>query len=226
MTIHVLLADDEAMVRTGFAMILDAQADIEIVGEADDGERAVAEAGRLHPDVVVMDIRMPRRDGVSATREVLAQGGDVPRVLVVTTFDVDHYVFDALRAGASGFLLKNAPPEDLVDAVRIVAAGDSLLAPQVTRRLIEAFCRQPAIPRPPPQLEELTAREREVLRLVARGLSNAEIAERLVVSHGTVKTHVARILMKLDLRDRVQGVVLAYEAGLVTPGQADPVREE
>ena len=224
MTVRVLLADDQAMVRTGFAMILEAQPDIEIVGEADDGERAIADAARLHPDVIVMDIRMPKLDGVSATRAVTARGQDAPRVLVVTTFDIDQYVFDALRAGASGFLLKNAPPEELVRAVRVVAAGDSLLAPQVTRRLIEAFCLQPATPAPPPQLEELTTREREVLGLVARGLSNTEIAEQLVVSHGTVKTHVARILMKLDLRDRIQAVVFAYETGLIKPGQTAPVR--
>ena len=219
MAIRVLLADDQAMVRTGFAMILDAQPDIEIVGEADDGERAIVEAARLAPDVIVMDIRMPKLDGVSATRAVLARGQDVPRVLVVTTFDIDQYVFNALRAGASGFLLKNAPPEELVRAVRVLAAGDSLLAPEVTRKLIEAFCLQPPAPRPPPELEELTAREREVLELVGRGLSNTEIGEQLVITHGTVKTHVARILMKLNLRDRVQAVVLAYEIGLITPGQ-------
>jgi RNA polymerase sigma factor (sigma-70 family) len=224
MAIRVLLADDQAMVRAGFAMILGAQADMEIVGEADDGESAVTEAARLAPDVIVMDIRMPKLDGVSATRAVLAQGrADTPRVLVVTTFDIDEYVFEALRAGASGFLLKNAPPEELARAVRVIAAGDSLLAPEVTKRLIEAFSEQPArAPALPPELEELTEREREVLSLVARGLTNAEIAEQLVVSHGTVKTHVSRILMKLQLRDRVQAVVFAYEAGLITAGQTDP----
>jgi DNA-binding NarL/FixJ family response regulator len=222
MAIRVLLADDQELVRAGFAMILSAQQDIEVVGEADDGERATTEAARLTPDVIVMDIQMPRLDGIAATRAVLSTGRDAPRVLVVTTFDVDKYVYEALRAGASGFLLKNAPPEELVRAVRVVAAGDALLAPQVTTRLIQAFCQQ-TIPRsgPPAALEELTAREREVLSLVARGLSNHEIADRLVLSHGTVKTHVARILMKLSLRDRTQAVVLAYETGLITPGHAE-----
>jgi DNA-binding NarL/FixJ family response regulator len=220
MAIRVLLADDQELVRAGFAMILDAEQDIEIVGEADDGERAITEAARLRPDVIVMDIQMPKVDGLSATRAVLDAERDAPRVLVVTTFDADEYVYDALRAGASGFLLKNAPPEELVRAVRVVAEGDSLLSPEVTTRLIKAFCKQPAtrLVRPP-ALDELTAREREVLELVAQGLSNAEIGKRLVVSHGTVKTHVARILMKLNLRDRVQAVVLAYETGILVPGQ-------
>jgi DNA-binding NarL/FixJ family response regulator len=213
MAIRVLLADDQAMVRAGFAMILNAQSDIDVVGEAEDGESAIAEAARLAPDVIVMDIQMPKLDGVSATRAVLARGDGPTRVLVVTTFDIDEYVYEALRAGASGFLLKNAPPEELVHAVRVVAAGDSLLSPQVTTRLIEAFCKQPAIPSaPPPVLAEL----------IAQGLFNSEIAERLVVSHGTVRTHVARILMKLDLRDRVQAVVLAYETGIVRRGHTDP----
>jgi DNA-binding NarL/FixJ family response regulator len=198
---------------------------MEVVGEVEDGERAIAESALLAPDVVVMDIQMPKLDGVSAARAVLAQEPEAPRVLIVTTFDVDAYVYEALRVGASGFLLKNAPPEDLVQAVRVVAAGDSLLAPKVTRRVIEAFCRQPAAPTPARELDELTPREGEVLELVARGLTNTEIAEKLVVSHGTVKTHVARILMKLGLRDRVQAVVLAYENGLVTPGQSDAVGE-
>jgi DNA-binding NarL/FixJ family response regulator len=220
MAIRVLLADDQELVRAGFAMILDAEQDIEIVGQAEDGERAITEAARLRPDVIVMDIQMPKLDGISATRAVLAAERDAPRVLVVTTFDADEYVYDALRAGASGFLLKNAPPEELVRAVRVVAEGDSLLSPEVTARLVEAFCKQPATPlAPAPALEELTEREREVLELVARGLSNSEIADLLVVSHGTVKTHVARILMKLDLRDRVQAVVLAYETGILVPGQ-------
>jgi DNA-binding NarL/FixJ family response regulator len=222
MAIRVLLADDQELVRAGFAMILDAQRDIEIVGEADDGERAIKEAARLAPDVIVMDVQMPKLDGIAATRAVLSGGHHTTRVLVVTTFDVDKYVYEALRAGASGFMLKNAPPEELVRAVRVVAAGDALLAPQVTRRLIEAFAQQATLRlAEPPALQELTAREREVLGLVARGLSNHEIAERLVVSHGTVKTHVARILMKLNLRDRVQAVVLAYETGLVSPGDGD-----
>jgi DNA-binding NarL/FixJ family response regulator len=222
MAIRVLVADDQDMVRAGFAMILDAQDDIEVVGEAEDGKGAIAEAARLCPDVLVMDIQMPTLDGIAATRAVLAQALPGPRVLVVTTFDIDEYVYEALRAGASGFLLKNAPPEDLVRAVRVIAAGDSLLSPGVTTRLIEAFARQPpAPPAPPASLNELTPREHEVLALVARGLSNAEIADRLVVSRGTVKTHVERILMKLTLRDRIQAVILAYETGIVTPGQAD-----
>lgn len=223
MTIRVLLADDQEMVRAGFAMILDAQDDIEVIGEAEDGERTIAETTRLAPDVIVMDIQMPALDGIAATRAVLAQALPTPRVLVVTTFDIDEYVYEALRAGASGFLLKNAPPEELVRAVRVIAAGDSLLAPRVTTRLIEAFVRQPATPPArPAALNELTPREREVLALVARGLSNGEIADQLVVSRGTVKTHVERILMKLDLRDRIQAVVLAYETGIIRPGQADP----
>jgi DNA-binding NarL/FixJ family response regulator len=222
MAIRVLVADDQDMVRAGFAMILDAQDDIEVVGEAEDGKGAIAEAARLCPDVLVMDIQMPTLDGIAATRAVIAQALPGPRVLVVTTFDIDEYVYEALRAGASGFLLKNAPPEDLVRAVRVIAAGDSLLSPRVTTRLIEAFARQPpAPPAPPASLNELTPREHEVLALVARGLSNAEIADRLVVSRGTVKTHVERILMKLTLRDRIQAVILAYETGIVTPGQAD-----
>ncbi|MEA2291201.1 MAG: hypothetical protein QOF17_221 [Solirubrobacteraceae bacterium] len=216
--IRILIADDQAMVRGGLRMILDAEPDMEVVGEADDGERAVAEAERLGPDVVLMDVEMPVLDGVAATRRLQATP-DGPRVLVVTTFDVDEYVFEALRAGASGFLLKNAPPDDLVRAVRVVAAGDALLAPSVTRRLLGDFGRRAARPTAdPPGLDELTEREHEVLLLLARGLSNAEIAARLVVSGGTVKTHVARILMKLGLRDRVQAVVLAYESGLVEPG--------
>jgi DNA-binding NarL/FixJ family response regulator len=218
MAIRVLVADDEAMVRSGFAMILDAQPDIEVVGEADDGERAVAETGRLGPDVVVMDIQMPRLDGISATAAIAGRAHPA-RVLIVTTFDIEDYVYEALRAGASGFLLKNSSPEELVRAVRVVAAGESLLAPRITTRLIEAFCQQSIRPGPPKALTQLTAREYEVLTFVAQGLSNSEIAERLMVGVGTVRTHVAHILMKLHLRDRVQAVVLAYESGIVAPGQ-------
>jgi len=215
--IGVLLADDQALVRAGFRMILKAEQGVEVVGEAGDGAEAVALARTLAPDVVLMDVRMPEMDGIEATRQIV--GGDgAPRVLVLTTFDLDEYVYEALRAGASGFLLKDAPEEQLVAGIRIVADGGSLFAPAVTRRLIERFAG--ARPQnPAPQLNELTARELEVLRLVARGLSNAEIAGTLVVSEHTVKTHVAHVLRKLDLRDRVQAVVLAYEAGLVRPGE-------
>jgi DNA-binding NarL/FixJ family response regulator len=220
MPIRVLLADDEAMVRGGFRMILESEEGIEVVGEADDGERAVRETVRLRPDVVVMDIQMPDKDGVAATREIFGRVADPPRVLIVTTFDIDEYVYEALRAGASGFLLKNSPPEELARAIRVLSAGESLLSPSVTRRLIEDIASRTRAPSaPPPAIAELTDREREVLSLVARGLSNAEIAERIVVSIGTVKTHVARLLMKLGLRDRVQAVVLAYESGLITPGE-------
>jgi DNA-binding NarL/FixJ family response regulator len=220
MPIRVLVADDEAMVRGGFRMILESADGIEVVGEAEDGERAVRETERLRPDVVVMDIQMPGKDGVAATREIVGRLADPPRVLVVTTFDIDEYVYEALRAGASGFLLKNSPPEELARAVRVLSAGESLLSPSVTRRLIEDVTSRPRTPSaPPPAIAELTDREREVLILVARGLSNAEIADQIVVSIGTVKTHVARLLMKLGLRDRVQAVVLAYESGLVTPGE-------
>jgi len=223
MSIRVVVADDQEMIRAGFAMILEAQDDIDVVGEAADGEAAVAETARLDPDVLVMDIQMPGLDGIAATRAVIDRAPPAPRVLIVTTFDVDEYVYGALHAGASGFLLKNAPPEELVRAVRVIAAGDSLLSPEVTTRLIKAFAlRTPATRTPPPALEELTPREREVLGLVARGLSNGEIADELVVSRGTVKTHVERILMKLGLRDRIQAVVLAYETGIVTPGHIPP----
>jgi DNA-binding NarL/FixJ family response regulator len=217
--ISVLLVDDQALVRSGFKLIVDAQDDMEVVGEASDGRAAIEEAARLHPDVVLMDVRMPEVDGIAATRTIV---GDRPeaRVLVLTTFDEDRVVYDAMKAGASGFLLKSAPPAQFVDAVRTVAAGDALLAPSVTRRLVEDFVR-----RPPPgessatQLGDLTDREREVLTLIGRGRSNAEIAGELFVSGATVKTHVNRILSKLGLRDRVQAVVLAYETGLVRPGE-------
>jgi DNA-binding NarL/FixJ family response regulator len=214
--IRVLLADDQALVRAGFRMILGAEDGIEVVGEAGNGAEAVALARDLVPAVVLMDVRMPVLDGIEATRRIVA-GGDSPRVLVLTTFDVDEYVYEALRAGASGFLLKDAPEEQLVAGIRVVAGGGSLFAPAITRRLIERFAG--THPGTPPQgLDDLTARELEILRLVARGLSNAEIAATLVISEHTVKTHVAHVLQKLDLRDRVQAVVLAYESGIVRPG--------
>ena len=217
MSTRVLVVDDQALVRSGFRMILEAEADLEVVGEAVDGVDAVAEAERTRPDVVLMDIRMPRMDGIDATARIVRQT-DGPRVLVLTTFDLDEYVFRGLRAGASGFLLKDMSPEDLVRAVRVVAAGDSLLSPSVTRRLIEAYVSTPDEHGPPPRdLSVLTDREREVLELVGRGSSNAEIAERLFLSIATVKTHVNRVFAKLSLRDRAQAVVLAYESGLVRP---------
>jgi len=216
-TIRVLIADDQALMRGGFRMILDGQEDIEVVGEAVDGRDAVEQFRRLRPDVVVMDVRMPGMDGIEATRQ-LTSAESPARVLILTMFDLDDYVFEALRAGASGFLLKDRPPEELVAAVRVVASGEALLAPSVTRRLIEEFARRPEAPAPPRELEELTDREREVLALMGRGLSNAEIASRLFVAETTVKTHVGRVLQKLQLRDRAQAVVLAYESGLVQPG--------
>ena len=216
--ISVLLADDQAMVRAGFRLILSAEPDITVAGEAADGVQAVAAARRLRPDVTLMDVRMPRLDGIAATRQLLENGPAPTRVVVLTTFDVDSHVYDALRAGASGFLLKNAPPEDLVQAIRVVAAGAALLDPAVTRRVIEEFARNPATGPRPPEVNRLTDRELEVLHQVARGLSNAEIAATLVVSEATVKTHVARMLDKLRLRDRVQAVVYAYEHGLIRPG--------
>jgi len=216
--VRVLLADDQALVRAGFRMILDAEEDIEVVGEAKDGAEAVRAARALRPDVVLMDIRMPNLDGLEATRQVMAERAGEVRVLILTTFDLNEYVYEALRSGASGFLLKDAPAESLIAGIRVVADGEALLAPSITRRLIEEFARGGGPAAPPPGLDELTARELEVFRCVARGLSNAEIAAELVVSETTVKTHVARMLMKLGLRDRVQAVVLAYEAGIVTPG--------
>ncbi len=219
--VRVLVVDDQALVRAGFVMILEAEDDLLVVGEAANGIEAVAEARRLRPDVVLMDIRMPEMDGLDATRELCASprpGGHCPRVLILTTFDLDEYVFEALRAGASGFLLKDTPPDDLVAAIRIVAGGDALLAPSVTRRLLAEFARVPAGAHPSAAMERLTEREQEVLRHLARGLSNAEIAEALFVSETTVKTHISHILTKLDLRDRVQAVVMAYESGLVVPG--------
>jgi DNA-binding NarL/FixJ family response regulator len=216
LTIRVLIADDQAMVRAGFAALLGAQPDIDVVGDAENGVLAVAEARRLHPDVVLMDVRMPELDGLAATRELLAGTPDI-RVLMLTTFDIDDYVYAALRAGASGFLLKDAPPADLIAAVRVIAAGEALLAPSVTRRLIEQFAKQqPAVQ--PSGVDQLTAREIDVLRLIARGRSNSEIAADLVVAEQTVKTHIGRIFAKLQLRDRAQAVIYAYESGLVTAG--------
>jgi DNA-binding NarL/FixJ family response regulator len=214
--VRVVLADDQELVRTGFRMILRAEPDLEVVGEAADGDEAAAAVARLRPDVVLMDIRMPRVDGLAATRRILAQPAARTRVLILTTFDQDEYVLEALRAGASGFLLKTVPAAQLVAGVREVAAGEALLAPAITRRLIERFVSavEPE-PVPPPGYDELTAREREVLLLVARGMSNAEIAGELVVEPSTVKTHVAAVLAKLGVRDRVGAVVLAYESGLV-----------
>jgi DNA-binding NarL/FixJ family response regulator len=217
-TVRVLIADDEEMVRYGFRMILEAQPDIEVVGEADDGVSAVEGVRRLTPDVVLMDIRMPNLDGLEATRILLREPAP-PRVVVLTTFDRDEYVYEALKAGASAFLLKASPPEQLAQAVRVVAAGDALLHPAITRRLIRDFARRPT-PREgkPPELNVLTERELEVMRLVARGLPNGEIATRLYLAEATVKTHVVHILSKLGLRDRSQVVVMAYETGLVEPG--------
>ena len=220
MSTRVFIADDQALVRAGFRRLLETTPGIDVVGEAGDGQEAVDAARRLRPDLVLMDIRMPRLDGIEATRRLSSDGNGM-RVLILTTFGLDHYVYDALRAGASGFMLKDAPPEELLAAVDVVARGDALIAPAVTRSVIEEFVRRSPAPAPePPVLDELTAREREVLELVALGLSNGEIAERLVVSSGTVKTHVAHILSKLDLRDRIQAVILAYEAGIVTPGSS------
>ncbi len=223
MAIRVLLVDDQELVRAGFRLILDAEADMAVVGEASDGDDAVDAAARAHPDVVLMDVRMPKVDGIEATRRILADRRSTPtRVLMLTTFDLDEYVYAALRVGASGFLLKDVPPQALVDAIRTVAAGDALLAPAVTRRLIEHALRGGPAPAPPPtELGELTPRELEVFRLLARGLSNAEIADELVVEIATIKSHVTRLLTKLGLRDRVQAVVLAYETGLLVPGRPD-----
>jgi DNA-binding NarL/FixJ family response regulator len=239
-SVKVLLVDDQALVRAGFRMILDAESDIEVIGEASDGAEAVEFVRLNTPQVVLMDVRMPNLDGIEATRRILAlndrsgsaepdpappsprQGGGT-KVLMLTTFDMDEYVYEALRAGASGFLLKDVPPEQLVSAIHVVAQGEALLSPSVTRRVIEEFTKRPPVQEGmPPELSELTAREVEVLQLIARGLSNAEIAKELFVSETTVKTHVARVLMKCNLRDRVQAVVLAYESGLIRPGANQP----
>ena len=219
--LRVLIVDDQALVRAGFAMILSAEKDMVVVGEASNGVEAIRVAGELRPDVILMDIRMPEMDGITATRKLCERAGpeaDCPRILILTTFDLDDYVYDALRAGASGFLLKDTPPDDLADAIRVVAAGDALLSPSVTRKLLEEFTKTPSAPRPHMGLDDLTQREAEVLQQLARGLSNSEIAEELFVSETTVKTHVSHILSKLELRDRVQAVIVAYESGLVVPG--------
>jgi DNA-binding NarL/FixJ family response regulator len=213
-----VVADDQALVRAGLKMVLEAEPDIEVVGEAADGHEVLDVARRASPDVVLMDIRMPGLDGLEASRRLLA-GAAPPKVLVLTTFDEEEYLYEALRAGTSGFLLKVSPPEQLIGAIRTVAAGNALIDPAVTRRVIEAFGRRATTSPPPASYEELTAREREVLALLARGRSNAEIAAELIVGDATVKTHVARVLMKLGLRDRVQAVVFAYEHGIVTPGE-------
>ena len=218
--IRVLIVDDQSLVRAGFRMILEAERDVEVVGEAADGAEALTAAEELRPDVILMDVRMPNVDGLEATRRLLDGKREGPRILILTTFDLDEYVYEALRVGASGFLLKDTPPEQLVDAIRVVSNGDALLSPTVTRRVIEEFVRRPpqSVRTPPAELAELTARELEMLRFVARGLSNAEIAKEAFVSETTVKTHIAHILMKLGLRDRVQAVVYAYENGVVAPG--------
>jgi DNA-binding NarL/FixJ family response regulator len=226
--IRILLVDDQALVRAGFRMILDAEPEMEVVGEASDGREAVDQVRALRPDVVLMDIRMPELDGLEAARRILSGTPEdgAPKILMLTTFDLDEYVYEALRAGASGFLLKDTPPEQLVSAIHVIAEGEALLSPSITRRVISEFVKGTG-PKPQaqfPRLQDLTARELEVMKAIARGLSNAEIAKELFVSETTVKTHVARILMKLGLRDRVQAVVLAYEAGVVQPGEhaADP----
>jgi DNA-binding NarL/FixJ family response regulator len=217
----VLIADDQTLVRGGMRMILEVHPDIEVIAEAADGREAVEAARLRRPDVVLMDIRMPNLDGIGATRQILKRGPGAPRILILTTFDLDEYVYDAMKAGASGFLLKNAPPEQLVESVRAVSRGEALLAPDITRRLIEHYVSAPRRGAElPPRLRDLTERELDVLMLLARGSSNAEIAATLFISEGTVKTHVSRVLSKLDLRDRVQVVVLAYETGIVRAGEA------
>jgi len=224
MSIRVLLVDDQELVRTGFRMVLTGEEDIEVVGEAANGHEAIGAAARTRPDVIVMDIRMPVMDGVEATRQLAGAGAESrgPRILVLTTFDTDEHVMDALRAGASGFLLKDVTPADFVAAIRVVAAGDALIAPSVTRRLLDRFARLSSpSDRAGEVLGQLTGRELEVLKLVAEGLSNREIAERLVLAEPTVKTHVSHLLLKLDLRDRAQLVVLAYETGVVRPGESE-----
>jgi DNA-binding NarL/FixJ family response regulator len=221
--LRVLIVDDQALVRAGFAMILGAEEDIEVVGEAGNGHEALEAARRLTPDVILMDIRMPEMDGITATRllcEGELPGAQCPAIIILTTFDLDEYVYDALRAGAGGFLLKDTPPDELIEAIRVVARGDALLSPSITRKLLEEFTKTALPLRKHAGLEYLTDREEEVMRQLARGLSNSEIAETLFVSETTVKTHISHILTKLELRDRVQAVVVAYESGLVTPGDS------
>ena len=220
MTARIVLADDQPLVRAGFRMILEAEDDIDVAGEASDGEEAVAVTRQLQPDVVLMDIQMPKVDGLEATRRIAQDASTDSRILILTTFERDDYVFEALRAGASGFMLKNAAPEDLVRAVRVVATGDALLDPAITRRVIEDYAQRAAPRKDHARLARLTEREREVLRLLATGKSNAELAAHLYLGEGTVKTHVSHLLGKLGLRDRVQAVVFAYETGLVEPGEA------
>jgi len=224
MTIRVLVADDQSMVRAGFRMLLAREPDIEVVAEAGNGHEAVSQAARFDPTVVLMDIRMPELDGLEATRRILA-ADDLARVLILTTFDLDEYVYEALSAGASGFVLKDDPPEQLIAAIRTVAAGDALLSPAITKRVIRQFARIPR-PAPPAELGELTAREHDVFRLIAQGLSNAEIGQELFISEGTVKTHVTHLLQKLNLRDRVQAVVLAHQAGLFDADSRRPSTDE
>jgi DNA-binding NarL/FixJ family response regulator len=218
MKIKVLLADDQAMVRAGLKMILEAESDIQVVGEAEDGVRAITSVHNLKPDVVLMDIQMPVMNGLEATHRIVQESEGSSRVLILTTFERDDYIFEALRAGASGFILKNAPPEDLVTAVRVIAEGNGLLAPSVTRRIISEFAQRPVRPPIKKEVEHLTEREIEVLKLIAKGQTNAEIANELIVSEATVKTHVSNLLTKLGLRDRVQAVVYAYESGMIQPG--------
>ena len=219
MSIRVFLADDQAMVRAGLRLILEAEPDIEVIGEAENGAEAVSATRNLQPDVVLMDIQMPLMNGLEATSQILKPKSDFStRVLILTTFELDEYIFEALRLGASGFLLKNAPPEDLISAVRVVAEGNALLSPSVTRRIIQEFAQRPALNNLKEEIKQLTQREVEVLRLIAKGKTNADIADDLLVSEATVKTHVSNLLTKLNLRDRVQAVVFAYESGLAQPG--------